>query len=321
VGRERSSPDASLLAGPKNNIWRSPPKRAHTPRTAINLEGPIRLRSRIRGFHGKSSHLSRRLVALARRSVCMAYFSLPSLSALLVAGAALALCGCSDSTEAPDASVDAGIDLRVLYVPTYACTSDDHCGGDLRCIDGACECEVNAQCNPFGMLSGACFEGRCVAMCPYFGAPRELPGWAEGCGGVQHTACCEAGERCCPLVFEVPQCLPDDRPCWPSCPGFLTGRACPPDQLCRGAEVSTGLAPRCSEVAPDNTGIDGRFDCVALVDCPAAQRCGAQTCCAPGTVCLLEGGGGEPIAPDGDPGFGRDLSWLARPAGACCIPD
>jgi len=197
----------------------------------------------------------------------------------------------------------------------YNCTQDSDCQG-LRCVSGACECEVNAQCNPFGGFDGACAAGRCVAMCPYTGSPRETPG-SPGCNNPRERACCESGERCCPLWFEVAQCLPGDQPCWPSCPGFGRG-VCPPDTLCQGAAPSTRLPARCRDLTTvPESGIMGGV-CTPIAECPLDRRCGAQTCCAEGTVCVTSDGD-QPA--DSDPGVGRDLYWVALPQGICCIPD
>ncbi len=220
---------------------------------------------------------------------------------------AFAIVGCAD---------DGGDDDGPLGVRPFECTTDAHCGVGRRCLSGACECTVNAQCNPFGGPDGACADGRCVAMCPYTGSPRESPS-SPGCNNPREPACCGAGERCCPLSFEVAQCLPGDEPCWPTCPGLGKG-VCPPDTLCQGAAPSTGLVLRCSELGRlPGSGIQGGV-CTPISECPVDRRCGAQTCCSEGTVCVVSDGD-QPA--DSDPGAGRDLVWVALPQGSCCIPD
>jgi len=227
-----------------------------------------------------------------------------------------------DGIDAGSPGIDAGeLDARVP-VP-YACVDEFDCGG-LPCVEGHCPCASNAQCRPFLFSPpAACSDGFCVAACPFTDSPRETPSVFLACDDPRDGTCCVPGERCCPSTLEVLQCLPGDRPCWPQCPD--RGRTCAPDTWCPGAEIASGAVLRCSEVLPlrdaDQLFPPGVLSGVGCAEaCPAERQCGAQTCCAEGTVCFLPREF-DPIPADGDPGIGRDVQWYAQPAGFYCIPD
>lgn len=213
-----------------------------------------------------------------------------------------------------------------------ACGQAGEVGSDAA-VDGKSEtvlnCTVNGEC--FG--GGGCYEDKCVDVCPYTGSPRETPTDSAYCSDPHSERCCIAGERCCPKAFSFEAggaCLPGDGPCWPRCPGEGDPLICAPDTFCPGGDAAdTATVPSCSDVGapPDGGmvssgyagpfGIDPSASC--LEQCPAERRCGAQTCCAPGTVCFTVPSG-SPIPADGDPGVGNDIDWTATPAGGCCVP-
>ena len=119
--------------------------------------------------------------------------------------------GCSATTEdPPDAPVAPEMDARVPL--PYACVSDDDCGGQA-CTDGHCPCASNGQCMPFlTSPQAACFEGFCVAACPYSGSPFETPASFVACDGGGTDVCCVEGERCCMFGVTL-RCVAGDQPC------------------------------------------------------------------------------------------------------------